>query len=287
MIKILKIFLCVIILQTIVVFSLAADSLAADSGEGSYSIVRDIIYHQEDTINCRLDLYIPEAANDCMTLIWFHGGSLKEGSRTRIDASVIGDGLASEGIAAVIVDYRLYPDALFPDFLVDAAASVNWVLEHIEDFGGDSDRVFVGGHSAGGYITAMLALDRSYLDSFNKDPGDVCGYIPVSGQMDCHTSVKEEWGLDPKELIVNSAAPLLYVIDPVPPMLFIYAENDSPGRGEINQRITSTLIKNENENIYLDEIQGSNHSTIIHSNGQMNHLLYEAIVDFMGEISCL
>jgi len=282
MIIILKIFLCITIHQTIGVFS-----LAADSREASHRIVRDIIYHQEDTINCRLDLYLPEAVNDYITLIWFHGGSLKEGSRTRIDASAIGNGFGSEGIAAVIVDYRLYPDARFPDFLVDAAASVNWVLEHIEDYGGDSDRVFVGGHSAGGYISAMLAMDRGYLSSFGKKPENICGYIPVSGQMDCHTSVKEEWGLDPKEMIVNRAAPLFYVSDPVPPMLLLYGENDSPGRGEINQRITSMLIKNENENIYLDEIQGSNHSTIIHSDGEMNHLLYKAIVDFMGKVSCL
>ena len=133
----------------------------------------------------------------------------------------------------------------------------------------------------------MLAMDRGYLSSFGKKPENICGYIPVSGQMDCHTSVKEEWGLDPKEMIVNRAAPLFYVTDPVPPMLLLYGENDSPGRGEINQRITSMLIKNENENIDLEEIQGSNHSTIIHSNGQMNHLLYEAIVRFMGEVSCL
>lgn len=282
MIKIPGIFLCVIILQTIGVFS-----LAADPGKETYRIVRNIIYHQEDTINCRLDLYLPEAANDYMTLIWFHGGSLKEGSRTKIDASAIGNGIGSEGIAAVIVDYRLYPDAQFPDFLLDAAASVSWVLEHIEDYGGDPDKVFVGGHSAGGYITAMLAMDHSYLDSFSKNPGDVCGYIPVSGQMDCHTSVKEEWGLDPEETIINRAAPLLYVSDPVPPMLFIYAENDSPGRGKINQRITSLLIKNQHEKISIAEIPDSNHSTIIHSDGEMNHYLHDAIIDFMGKASCL
>jgi len=280
MIKLLKIFLCIAIHQTIGAFT-----LAADSGEASHRIVRDIVYNQEDTINCRLDLYLPEAVNDCMTLIWFHGGSLKEGSRTRIDAMAIGNGFGSEGIAAVIVDYRLYPDARFPDFLMDAAAAANWVLEHIEDFGGDSDRVFVGGHSAGGYITAMLAMDRAYLDSFSKKPENICGYIPVSGQMDCHTSVKEEWELDPNEMIINRAAPLFYVTDPVPPMLFLYGENDSPGRGEINQRMVSILNKNENKHIYLEEVQGSNHSTIIHSNGQMNQLLYKAVVDFIGEVS--
>ncbi len=282
MINILKIFLCLTIHQTIGPFS-----LAADPGEGSYSIVRDITYHQEDTINCRLDLYIPEIINNYMTLIWFHGGSLKEGSRTRIDATAIGHGFGSKGIAVVIVDYSMYPDARFPDFLEDAAASVKWVLEHIEDYGGDPDRIFVGGHSAGGYITTMLALDRGYLNAFGTKPGKICGYIPVSGQMDCHTSVKEEWGLDPKEMIVNRAAPLFYVTDPVPPIIFVYAENDSPGRGKINQQITSLLIKNQNENISIIEIPDSNHSTIIHSEGEINHLLYQIIVNFMGELSCL
>ncbi len=266
---------------------MGAFSLAAEPGDVTYRIVRDIIYHQEDTINCRLDLYIPEEAKDYMTLIWFHGGSLKNGNRTRIDATAIGHGLGSEGIAAVIVDYRMYPDARFPDFLEDAAASVKWVLEHIEDYGGDPDRIFVGGHSAGGYITAMLALDRGYLNAFGTNPGKICGYIPVSGQMDCHTSVKEEWGLDPKELIVNKAAPLFYVTDPVPQILFVYAENDSPGRGEINQRITSLLIKNQNENISIVEIPDSNHGTIIHSEGEMNHLLYKAFDNFMEKTSCL
>ena len=59
--------------------------------------------------------------------------------------------------------YRLYPDAKYPEFIEDAAAALAWTKKNAAVFGGDPDRIFVTGHSAGGYLTACLALMPEFL----------------------------------------------------------------------------------------------------------------------------
>jgi poly(3-hydroxybutyrate) depolymerase len=109
----------------------------------------------------RLDIYAPPDADRAPVVVFFYGGSWRSGDRA--DYRFAGDALASRGIVAVIADYRLYPEARYPTFLQDAAQVVAWTQQHIGGYGGDPGRVFVAGHSAGGYIAAMLALDPRWL----------------------------------------------------------------------------------------------------------------------------
>jgi acetyl esterase/lipase len=67
----------------------------------------------------------------------------------------------------VVPDYRLAPDVVFPAFVEDGAQAVAWTHRHAADYGGDANRISLMGHSAGGQIAALLALDRRYLDSLS------------------------------------------------------------------------------------------------------------------------
>ena len=97
----------------------------------------------------------------------------------------LGSALARRGYVAVIADYRLYPEVLYPEFLDDGARAVRWTKDNMPRFGGDRRRIFVMGHSAGAYIAAMLAIDGRWLAKVGLAPGaESAGLIGVAGPYD-------------------------------------------------------------------------------------------------------
>lgn len=186
-----------------------------------------------------LDVYLPE--KPCRgTLIFFHGGGLVSGSREGTDVPDVAR-LTDAGFAVVKPDYRMYPDACFPDFIVDAAAAVGWTKQHAPEWHGE--RLFVGGSSAGGYLSLMLCFDARYLAAQRLSPNDVSGWIFDAGQPTVHYSILTERGLSPLAIRVDEAAPL-YFIGPYAgqsPMLIFAAEHDMPGRLAQNRLLVNVL----------------------------------------------
>lgn len=128
----------------------------------------------------RLDVYTPDGvANPARVVIFFYGGSWQQGDRA--DYRFAGQALASRGFVAVVADYRLYPEVVFPAFMRDAAKAVRWVRENIQRYGGDPDRLYLMGHSAGAHIAALLALDRRYLEAVEVPRGSLRGTIGLAG----------------------------------------------------------------------------------------------------------
>ena len=95
-------------------------------------------------------------------------------------------------MAVVAVEYRLNPKVKAPKYIEDAAAAVSWVFKNIEQFGGDTSLIFVSGHSAGGYLTSMIGLDKSWLQKFSIDANKIAGLIPLSGHTITHFTVRAE-----------------------------------------------------------------------------------------------
>jgi acetyl esterase/lipase len=93
--------------------------------------------------------------------MFIHGGSWNSGSKNLY--SFIGRRLAKQGVVAVIINYRLAPTVQVPAMADDCARAAGWVVQHIADYGGDPNRLFVMGHSAGGGLAALLATDNSLL----------------------------------------------------------------------------------------------------------------------------
>lgn len=132
----------------------------------------------------RLDIYRPAGAKELRPLVvFFYGGSWQGGRRA--DYRFVGEALAERGFVAVVADYRVHPQVLYPEFLRDCAAAVEWVARHAATYGGDDRRLFLMGHSAGAYNAAMLALDPRWLGTVGLDPGrDLRGWIGISGPYD-------------------------------------------------------------------------------------------------------
>lgn len=133
----------------------------------------------------QLDVYRPARAaprGGWPVVVFFYGGSWNRGQRG--DFAFVGEALASRGILTLVADYRLYPEVRYPDFLRDSAAALAWGLSHAEGLGGNPQRVFVMGHSAGAYNAAMLALDARWLKPTHHSPRELAGFIGLAGPYD-------------------------------------------------------------------------------------------------------
>lgn len=153
-----------------------------------------------------LDIYYPDT-QEFDILVWFHGGGIESGSRKDI---CFANDLVKEGMAVVSVEYCMYPEAVFPEFITDCARAVKYVVEHVQTEK-DAKRVFISGQSAGAYITMMLAMNKKYLEEVGVDRSQITGFISDSSQMTVHFNVLRERGLDTRLERIDEAAPMYYL----------------------------------------------------------------------------
>ena len=199
--------------------------------------VFDVCYNEKT--KQRLDIYLPESS-EFSVLLYFHGGGLEAGDKS--NQKVLFDYMISQGIAVVSANYRMYPNAKYPDFLVDAADATAWVFKNIGNYGKIKD-IYVGGSSAGGYISQMLCFDETWLSKHGIKPTDFAGFIHDAGQPTCHFNVLRERGLDPRRVIIDDSAPLYHIgeDEKYPPMLILVSDNDMKNRYEQTMLLVSTL----------------------------------------------
>ncbi|MEO8081219.1 MAG: alpha/beta hydrolase, partial [Caldimonas sp.] len=153
-------------LAGLVAVALCALALAACSPVGAlnalartdtYGLSADVAYGSLP--RQQLDIYTPASAAPAEgwpVVVFFYGGNWTDGERA--DYRFVGEALAERGVLTLVADYRLYPEATYPAFLEDCALAMAYGLDHAKALGGDPKRIFVMGHSAGGYNAAMLAL---------------------------------------------------------------------------------------------------------------------------------
>ena len=184
------------------------------------------------------DLFTPDT-DGFDTFVYFHGGGLEKGSRKWESGA---ETLVKHGIALASCEYRMYPTAHFPDFIEDAAAAVAHIAGKIKEYGG-SGRIFVGGSSAGGYLSMMLCFDEKYLGKYHIKPTDIAGCVHDAGQPTSHFNVLREKGLDTRRVIIDETAPLYFIglQKELPPMLFIVSDSDMENRYEQTMLVLSTL----------------------------------------------
>ncbi len=231
----------------------------------SYRTEEDISYVSEsekDTYRlnrCKLDIYYPEHKKDFSTIVWFHGGGLEGGTK------FIPKELSDQGFAVVAVNYRLSPRAKNPAYIEDAAEAVAWVFKHIEKYGGRKDRIFVSGHSAGGYLTLMLAMDKKYMAAYGADADSVAAYLPISGQTVTHFTIRKERGLPDGIPIIDEFAPINKARKNTAPIVLMTGDKnlEMADRYEENALMASVLRNIGNQRVSLYELQGFDHGQVL------------------------
>ncbi|OUU00600.1 MAG: lipase [Flammeovirgaceae bacterium TMED32] len=226
---------------------------------------------------CVLDIYLP-GTTDFATVVWFHGGGLTSGNK------FIPEGLKNQGIAVVAVNYRLYPKVKSPRYIDDAAAAVAWVFKNIASYGGNPNLIFVAGHSAGGYLTSMLGLDKSYLNSYDIDSDAIAGLIPYSGHTITHFTVRSERELKWDDVRVDHMAPLAHIRKDSSPIILITGDRELElyGRYEENAYFWRMLQIIGHPYVELYELEGYNHGDMA---VPAHHILLKTISNISEKIT--
>jgi alpha-beta hydrolase superfamily lysophospholipase len=229
-----------------------------------YTCEKNICYLQKNGITdyekgkCTLDIYYPNNKKKFKTIVWFHGGALMAGDKE------IPERFKNAGVAVVGVGYRLYPKVKSPAYIQDVAKSVAWTFKNIEKYGGDPSQIYVAGHSAGGYLTLMLALDKKYLADEGIDADSIKCYFPISGQTATHYTIRKERGISMDIPIVDNMAPLNNVRKLATKMIIITGgrSKEQMARYEENAYLKAVLEGIGNKNIPLYELEGFDHVSV-------------------------
>ena len=254
--------------------------LCAVARAQDYRQDNDISYtHKTDAYSLerlKLDIYHPAEMADCPVVIWFHGGGL-EGGNKEIPAQ-----LKDKGLVVVGANYRLLPRVTVKETLDDAAEAVAWVFKHISEYGGDPGKIVVTGHSAGGYLSMMLCLDKSWLKNYDVDADSVMMYAPFSGQAITHFNVRKMQGIEPLQATIDEFAPLYWVRGDCPPLVLICGDRELElfGRYDENQYLARMMKLAGHQHTHLYEIDGHGHSGMV---GPGFHILETHLRQMLGQ----
>ncbi len=225
------------------------------SGVASTEIeeVRDVPYKTgpgTDPFRHRLDMFLPKNKKDFPIVVLVHGGGWDQGdNRCSGLYSSVGEFLASQGICAVLPNYRLSPHVMHPEHVKDVAAAVAWTRSHAGKYGGDARRLYLMGHSAGAHLVALLAADESYLEAEGMKSADIKGVITFSGVYRIPEGLMYGalGGSGPRALRLEQMLPLRGESDPFwkwhPPGWHLAADTYGPAFGDsTTQRVNASPI---------------------------------------------
>lgn len=239
-------------------FSLAALLNAQEyrtESDISYTVKTDA-YSQE---RLKLDVYYPSQVKDCPVVVWFHGGGLEGGNKS-IPAQ-----LKEKNQVVVAVNYRLLPKVTVDKTIDDAAEAVAWVFRNAAKYNGDTKKIVVTGHSAGGYLAMLLCLNKVWLGKYGVDSDDVMLYAPFSGQAITHYNVRKMNGIGPLKAVIDEYAPIYWVRNDCPPLVLICGDRELElyGRYDENQYLARMMKLVGHKQTYLYELGGHGHGAMV------------------------
>lgn len=207
--------------------------------EGTAKLIANaVIFDEKNALS--LNIWRAEGAKPRPVILFLYGGGWHSGCKD--DYGFAGRAFANKGYVTVLPDYRLYPDVKFPGFLEDSAKALSWTRDNIAQYGGDPDRIFIAGQSAGAYNAAMLALDRQWLGREGKSPDFIKGVAVLAGPFDFlpfkTEASRQSFGDYHKPEMTQ---PLSFVRADAPPMFLATGLDD-------------TTVKPRNSKVLLDKI---------------------------------
>ncbi len=233
-----------------------------------------------------LDLYVPDGQTGMPTVVFAHGGGWQAGKKNSTGPENFAKTMANAGILCANINYRLSPDVKHPEHARDFARAVRYVRDNISKYGGDPEKIFLSGHSAGAHLAALIALDKRYLAEAGVPESAIRGAIPISGPFDLERRDLEffKWlKLDKvfeDEEARSDATVFNYVRKDAPPMLIFAAELESYYVIRDSKELADALAKAGAHSEYR-LIPMRNHGTILRRFGAKGDMTAELAVKFI------
>jgi arylformamidase len=233
-------------------------AVAVLSEAQAQEVKRNIPYADPPKERQVLDVYSPQNAKDLPVVFWIHGGGWQVGDKT--DVQLKPKVFVDKGFVFVSTNYRLWPSVDMATIVRDIAKSIRWVHDHIAEHGGDPQRLFVMGHSAGAQLAALICTDDRYLKTEGVSLAILKGCVPVDGDTydvpaiietaETRSRVhglpqpkfghREKFGNDPAKHRDFSAVTHVVKDKGIPPFLILHVAGDKDTSAQA-QRLASVL----------------------------------------------
>jgi acetyl esterase/lipase len=233
-------------------------TLAFLSQANAQDVKRDIPYANPPAERQILDVYSPKNAKNLPVVFWIHGGGWQTGDKSSVQIKP--QAFMDKGFVFVSTNYRLWPNVDMRTIIRDVAKALGWVHHHIGEYGGDPNRLVVGGHSAGAQLAALICIDDRYLKAegvtfdmikacvpVDGDTYDVPAIIEtaetrrrVHGQPPPKAGHREKFGNDPAKHRDYSAVTHVFAGKGIPPFFILHVA-DHPDTSAQAQRLATAL----------------------------------------------
>ncbi|SFD71180.1 alpha/beta hydrolase [Spirosoma endophyticum] len=222
-------------------------------------------------------------------VLFIHGGNWNSGNKNLY--AILGRRLARQGAVAVIINYRLSPNVEVPAMAEDCAQAVRWATQHIAEYGGDPDRIFVMGHSAGGGLAALLATDDQLFTKIGLAKNPVKGAIlDDPGGLDMFDYLKKmeypgddqylvPFGKDPS--IWRDMSPMYHVRADSPPMLVYVGEHTYPSIASSTRTFNQRLLELGARHTFT-VIPGKKHIAMVTQLFWQHNIIYRDLLKLVG-----
>ncbi len=262
-------------------------------------VTRDIPYAAPAQERQELDVYSPPQANNLPVVFWIHGGGWQTGDKSSVQRKP--QAFTDKGFVFVSTNYRLVPHVEMGTIVRDIARSIRWVHDHISEFGGDPQRLFIMGHSAGAQLAALICTDDRYLKAEGLTLAIIKGCVPVDGDTfdvpanlesaetrrrvhdlpQATYSVRQKFGDDPVKFRDFSAVTHISRDKGIPPFLIMHVA-EHPDTSAQSEHLANTL-KGAGVAVRVFGARESYHSKINADLGVPGNPGTSALFEFVGE----
>jgi acetyl esterase/lipase len=264
-------------------------------------VVRDVAYAPEHGKRGCLDVYAPKSGvRDAPVLLQIHGGAWMIGEKRQQGQPLMAH-LARRGWVCAAANYRLSPRATFPDHIVDCKRALRFVREHIAEYGGDPGFIAVTGGSAGGHLSALLALsagDPVFQPGFEAADTRIEACVPFYGVYDFTNA----WGTQPDDGLLRMlarfvmkkpiashradyerASPMHRIHPGAPPFLVVHGTHDSLTPVAEARLFVELLRKTSRATVGYVELPEAQHAFEIFHSPRTSHVL-QAVDRFLASV---
>jgi len=222
----------------------SADSPTKPNAQAPSALL-DLPYVDGGKASQRLDLFIPAAlSKPAPLLVWIHGGGWREGDKRGHPMRAF----AEHGFAIASINYRLTGEAVFPAQIDDVRAALKWLRAHATEYGYDSNRIGIIGHSAGGHLSALLGVSSLGDQAVQavcvlSGPCDMQAMVEAAIDPKRRTAMESLFGtpLKDKTALIRSASPITQITRGSPPFLILHGEQDEVVPAALAQRFHEAL----------------------------------------------